>query len=413
MQSLVSTKAPELNARMARMAVGAMFFINGAAVATWASRIPAIQDKLQLGTGPLGIALLSMGIGALIAMSVAGALSSSIGSRPVIVWTMYISCLVLIFPPFASNLVLLSLSVVLLGIFLGSLDVAMNAHAVVVEKLYGSSIMSSFHALFSIGGIFGAFVGALFAFLRLGLETHFIVSAVTLCVFGAVMQRWLLPASADATGAKVSNTVHLETLQCMFGSPLIYSISVIMCCCFLVEGAMGDWSGVYLRRVLLTDPGFAALGYASFSIAMCAGRLTGDFVVQRLGRLRVVRYGSLVAIAGLCLVLLVPLPAVALVGFAAIGIGVANIVPIGFTAAGNAPDVEASKGIATVSLMGYVGLLAGPPLIGFAAEILTLKIALWILAVLMLLMIYLSKQMIGATAVAEDSLQAAEYPDVV
>ena len=402
-----------MNARTSRLAVGAMFFINGAAVATWASRIPAIQDKLQLGTGPLGIALLSMGIGALIAMSVAGAMASSIGSRPVIIWTMYLSCLVLVLPAFAPNLLFLCLSIVLLGVFLGSLDVAMNAHAVAVEKLHGSSIMSSFHALFSIGGIFGAFVGASFAWLKLGLEAHFISSAIFLCLLGSIMQRWLLPASVDATHAKVSNSVHLETLQCMLGSPLIFSIGVIMCCCFLVEGAIGDWSGVYLRRVLLTDAGFAALGYAAFSISMCCGRLTGDFLIGRFGRLHVVRIGSLIAIAGLSLVLSVPIPIFALVGFTLIGVGVANIVPIGFTAAGNASDVEPSKGIATVSLMGYVGLLAGPPFIGFAAEVLTLKVALWILAVLMLAMVALSRKMVGSGSGTGSELRKVEYPEVL
>src|ERR1700679_854682 len=147
----LAVKLPN-NLRMARFALGAIFFINGGAVATWASRIPAIQERLGLGTGQLGIALLSMAIGALIAMSLAGAMSTRSGSRPVIVWNMIFSCLSLLLPAFAPNLLLLSLSVAALGLFLGSMDVAMNAHAIAVERAYGRSIMSSFHALFSIGG---------------------------------------------------------------------------------------------------------------------------------------------------------------------------------------------------------------------------------------------------------------------
>jgi fucose permease len=281
--------------------------------------------------------------------------------------------------------------VVVLGIFLSSLDVAMNAHAVAVERNLGKPIMSSFHALFSIGGIFGAAVGALLAWMKVSPEPHFVGMAITLCVLGSLGQRWLLPASADATHAKISNTVHLETLQCMFGSKFIFAVSVILFCCFLVEGAIGDWSGVYLRRVLLTSQGFAALGYAAFSVAMCTGRLTGDIIIHKCGRLNVVRFGSLIAIAGLALVVTFKMPALSLLGFSLIGIGVSNIVPIGFTAAGNSKDVEPGKAIATVSLMGYVGLLIGPPLIGFTAEVVTLRVALGILGITMIAMLALSR----------------------
>lgn len=376
---------------MSRLAVGIMFFINGAAVATWASRIPAIQERLNLDTGPLGLALLSMSVGAMIAMSIAGALSSSVGSRPVIVWTMWLSCVALILPAFAPNLLFLCLSVVILGIFLSSLDVAMNAHAVVVERNHGSPIMSAFHALFSIGGIFGAATGALLAWLKIAPEPHFVGMAIFLCILGIIGQRWLLPAQADATHAKISNAVHLETLQCMFGSKFIFAVSVILFCCFLVEGAIGDWSGVYLRRVLLTSQGFAALGYAAFSIAMCVGRLSGDIIIHTCGRLNVVRFGSVIALAGLGLVVGFELPTVSLMGFALIGLGVSNIVPIGFTAAGNSKDVEPGKAIATVSLMGYVGLLIGPPLIGFTAQVVTLRVALGILGITMIAMMVLSQ----------------------
>jgi fucose permease len=391
MQNIALQNSSTPDTRLSRTAVGIMFFLNGAAVATWASRIPAIQERLNLDTGPLGLALLSMSVGAMIAMSLAGALSSSIGSRPVIVWTMYLSCLALILPAFATNLVFLCLSVVILGIFLSSLDVAMNAHAVAVERNHGSSIMSAFHALFSIGGIFGAATGALLAWLKIAPEPHFTGMAIFLCVLGFIGQRWLLPAEADATHAKISNTVHLETLQVMFGSKFIFAVSVILFCCFLVEGAIGDWSGVYLRKTLLTSQGFAALGYAAYSVAMCIGRLTGDIIIHKCGRLNVVRFGSLIALVGLALVVGFEVPAFSLIGFSLIGLGVSNIVPIGFTAAGRSQDVEPGKAIATVSLMGYVGLLLGPPLIGFAAQIVTLRVALGILGIMMVAMVVLSQ----------------------
>jgi MFS family permease len=409
-------QSPAVNVQAARIAIGTMFFINGGAVATWAARIPAVQDKLHLDTGPLGIALLSMAVGALIAMSIAGAIASSIGSRPVIIWTMYASCAALVLPAFAPNLPSLALSVVVLGIFLGSLDVAMNAHAVVVEKLHGSSIMSSFHALFSIGGIAGAIAGAIFAWLGIGLEVHFVGSAVVLCILGAVMQRWLLPASFDSTGTKMEGSAHLETLKCLYGSKLLFAISITMFCCFLVEGAVGDWSGVYLRRVLDADSGFAALGYACFSVAMCVGRLTGDYLIKRFGRLLLIRIGALMALAGVCVVLIPKIAVSALVGFSLIGLGVANTVPIGFTAAGNSQEVEASKAIATVSLLGYLGLLVGPPVIGFLAQAVTLPIALWLLGVLLVVIVVLSKDVVAAGTAGganRESLREVEYPEVI
>lgn len=387
--SVVEKLAPEPH--RARMAIGVVFFVNGAVVATWASRIPAIQTKLSLGTGNLGIALLSMAFGALAAMSFAGALSARFGSRPVIVWTLLFTCISLVFPAYAPDLLTLAISVAALGLFAGSMDVAMNAQAVAVERAYGRPIMSAFHALFSIGGIAGACFGALMASLRIGPESHFPAIACVLLAAGLICKKWLLPASADKTGAKVNASMHLDTLKLLASSKFLLALSVMMFCCFLVEGAMGDWSGVFLQQTLKTDAGFAALGYAAFSVAMTLGRLLGDKLNVKFGAAAMVRHGCVVAIVGLCLIIFPGQAVLALLGFAAIGLGVANIVPICFTSAGNAPNMEPGPTIATVALVGYFGLLAGPPIIGFAAEILTLRIALALLSILLISMILLAR----------------------
>lgn len=267
----------------------------------------------------------------------------------------------------------------------------MNAHAVAVERAYGRPIMSSFHALFSIGGIAGACLGAVMAGLKVNPEMHFPISAVILLIAGLFCKNWLLPASADATGAKVSGSIHAQTLKLLLSSNYLLALSVMMFCCFLVEGAMGDWSGVFLQQTLKTDAGFAALGYASFSVAMTLGRLFGDKLNQKFGAGAMVRYGCAVALLGLCLIIFPSIPTCALLGFAAVGLGVSNIVPICFTSAGNAPDMEPGPTIATVALVGYFGLLAGPPIIGFAAEILTLRIALALLSILLISMVFLAR----------------------
>lgn len=189
----------------------------------------------------------------------------------------------------------------------------------------------------------------------------------------------------------MSGSIHLDTLKLLSGSGFLLALSVMMFCCFLVEGAMGDWSGVFLQQSLKTDAGFAALGYASFSVAMTIGRLLGDKLNVKFGATAMVRYGCVVALIGLCLIIFPANPVLALFGFAFIGLGVSNIVPLCFTSAGNAPNMEPGPTIATVALVGYFGLLAGPPIIGFAAEVLTLRIALALLSILLISMILLAR----------------------
>ncbi len=379
----------------ARLALGIIFFINGMVIATWASRIPAIQLKLGLSAGPLGIALLSMGIGALISLSFAGWICSKFGSQKVIFATVNLLCFSLIFPAFASNLALLSISIVVMGVISATLDVAMNAHAVLLQRNYEQPIMSSFHALWSIGGIAGACTGAAMAYANIKPELHFPGVAVVLFVLGMVITGWLVPSAADtASGAQpignaLSNLLHLSK------SRFLIVISTVMFCCFLVEGAMADWSTVFLQEVLHASPGFAVLGYAGFSITMAMGRLCGDWLNNRLGQVALVLGGSLMATLGLSMVLLPMNQVLAVIGFCCVGIGVSNIVPIAFSAAGKTKDLDAAPAIALVALLGYFGLLVGPALIGFAAEFLSLRIALGLLTILLLVMALVSRDVVG------------------
>jgi MFS family permease len=377
----------------ARIATGAMFFLNGCAFSTWASRIPSIQDKLHVGTGLLGIALLSMAVGALIAMCFAGRLIATLGSRPTIGVMASCAAICLAVAGLPDNLILLSLVITVFGLTLGTMDVAMNSHAVVVEKVFRRPIMSGFHALFSIGGIFGACGGAAIAHLNIKPEWHFLGIALLLLLLNAIAYKFLLPSAVDKS-TKTQGGVNIkESLSYFTKDQALVAISVIMFCCFLTEGAIGDWSSVFMHSVLNTDTGTAALGYAAFSVTMAIGRFSGDLLVARLGQLLIVRAGSALAALGLALVLVpcaLPVP-LSIFGFALIGIGVANIVPIAFSAAGNVKGISAASAIATVALIGYFGLLAGPPLIGFLAEIVTLRLALIVIAALLATMMFYSK----------------------
>jgi MFS family permease len=377
----------------ARMATGAMFFINGCAFSTWASRIPSIQDKLHVGTGLLGIALLSMAVGALIAMCFAGRLIATLGSRPTIGIMAICAAFCLAAAGLPDNLILLSLVITTFGLTLGTMDVAMNAHAVVVEKAFRRPIMSGFHALFSIGGIFGACGGAAIAHLNIKPESHFAGVCIFLIALNVLSYKFLLPAAIDKSSTAQGGVNIKESISYFTKDQALVAISVIMFCCFLTEGAIGDWSSVFMHSVLNTDTGIAALGYAAFSVTMAIGRLTGDLLVAKLGQLLIVRAGSALAALGLILVLVpnaAPIP-FSIFGFALIGIGVANIVPIAFSAAGNVKGISAASAIATVALIGYFGLLAGPPVIGFLAEIVTLRLALIFIAFLLATMMFYSK----------------------
>lgn len=378
------------NVSAARKATGAMFFINGTAFATWASRIPAMQDKLHLGTGLLGTALLMMAFGALIAMCFAGRLIESKGSRTVTMLAMFGAMLFLAALSLSANLISLCVLIGIFGLLLGTMDVAMNSHAVVVERAYGRSIMSGFHALFSLGGIAGSSVGALMAHFNVDPLIHFPLCATALAGLGTYFQPKLLPASTDKNATGSSGTM-ADSLAHFVQSKRLVALSIIMFCCFLIEGAVGDWSGVYLKGTLQADAGMAAVAYAGFSVMMTAGRFSGDWLRERSGSTALVVGGSLLALFGLVLLIMCNQPWVAAVGFSLIGLGVSNIVPIAFTAAGNVTEIPTGSAIATVALIGYFGLLAGPPIIGFTAELITLRWALLFVGAQLVLMIVMAK----------------------
>ncbi len=353
--------------RRARLAVLAVFFTNGFGFSNWVVRIPAIQEKLSLSEGLLGLALLSIAVGGLASMSVTGWLAARFGSRPVVGATAVLFSLALILPPLASSYLSLSLVLLFFGAAAGSLDVSMNSQAVVVEKEYRRPIMTSFHAAFSIGGLAGAVTGGLLAFLGVGVAAHLSAVAILMLAAGALAYRGLLPASVDVADEGPA-----------FARPTwaLAGLGVIAFCVLLGEGAMADWSAVYLEGTLDTGPGFAAAGYAAFSLMMAAGRLAGDRLIERFGTFRVVRTAATLAATGLGTSLVVAEPLVSLVGFGAAGAGFSVIFPAALSAAGRTGEMPAGPAIAAVSTVGYFGFLAGPPAIGFIAELVGLGGAL-------------------------------------
>ncbi|HYO80235.1 MAG TPA: MFS transporter [Bryobacteraceae bacterium] len=362
--------------RRARLASSAIFLAHGLIVATWISRIPSVETKLSLSHGMLGIALLCIAIGSMLAMPVAGALIGRYGSKRCTVVATLGFCVSLLTLGLAWNPVSLGVLLVLYGAGAGAMDVSMNSQGVTVETYCGRRVMSGFHALFSVGGMLGSFAGGAIAAAGVPVSVHFAASAVVNAMITLSVLPWMLDESHEASHSDAP----------MFALPRgpVLGMGALTFCFFLCEGAIADWTAVFLRDALAAGPAAAASGYAAFSAAMAVGRFAGDAVTERFGPVRVIRVGGVLGAAGLLLVLLAASLPPALVGLVATGLGYAAIVPIVFGAAGRLRNVSHGAGIAAVTTMGFTGFLTGPPAIGWIAEWTSLRFALGTLVVLSL-----------------------------
>ena len=359
----------------ARLAVTFAFVAHGVVFGTWVSRIPAVKGELELGDARLGIALFAAALGTLVALPVAGITVARVGSRPGTAWGVPVFALILPFLALAPNLPALVVTLFLFGAAAAMLDVAMNAHSLAVEGTYGRPILSSFHAGWSFGGLLGAAVGALAAAADVEPFWHFLVVAVVVGVPGAFLERLLLPAEVDRPEAPPA-----------FVRPprRLLALAVLAFCGLFAEGAAADWGAVYLNESVGSGAGVAALAFACFSVAMAFTRLAGDAATVRFGPVTVTRGGGFVAALGLGgAIALASVPAT-LVGFLLMGVGLATVVPIAFRAAGSVPGIPAGIGIAGITTVGYAGFLVGPPLIGFVAEVTSLRAALLVVVGLLL-----------------------------
>jgi MFS family permease len=362
--------APAL--RRARLATATLFFANGCGLGSWVPHIPDVKIWHGLSEGALGLALLVIAAGAVVALPVAGALTARVGSRAVSRVAALWFCIVLPLPLLAPDMATLLAAFVLLGIGSGALDVAMNAHAVLIEERYSRPIMSSFHGLFSLGGLVGSALAGGASDLGVPPAEHLTTAAGILGVAVLLAWRALLPTAPAGGGGP------------LFALPRghFVTLGAIAFVALLAEGAMGDWSAVYIRMNLGAAASTAAYGFAAFSLAMAIGRLTGDRLVASYGAPAMLIGGALIGAGALAVALLIGDPFAAVVGFAGMGIGLSNVIPVVFSAAGRLPGLAPGIGIAAVSTTGYFGFLAGPPLIGLVAEMSSLPIGLGVVALL-------------------------------
>lgn len=357
-------------------AVAAAFALNGILLGSWASRIPAIVETHGLSETGLAALLLCMGVGALVSFPLAGRLSDGVGAVRVTraVAVIYLVGIVLVAA--APEPILLGAALFVFGGAHGAMDVCMNSWATEVEKAGRRSVMSSFHAMWSFGAGVGAGIGFAAVHLSVPVWAHFVgVAVLAAALFGPLMGiAWT--SQTRPRGAA-------DPVFALPRGPLLL-VGLIALASGLGEGAMADWSAIFLTDVVGSGEASATLGYAVFSVTMVAMRLMVDGLVTRFGPTRVARASGLIAAAGLVLAILPATLTAALLGFALMGVGYAALIPVAFSRAASDPIVPPGQGIAAVATLGYGSLLMGPPAIGLLAEATSLRVAFAVLAVVAL-----------------------------
>jgi predicted MFS family arabinose efflux permease len=358
--------------RLQQMSTRIAFFIAGLGIAAWAPLVPYAKARAGLDEGTLGLLLLCLGVGSILAMPLAGILATRFGCRRVATGGTLLICAALPLLATVSSIPALIATLFMFGAGLGTVDSTVNLQAVIVERASGKHMMSGFHGLFSLGGIVGA--AGVSALLGLGLTPLAAMLVVVVLLIGALLKcvPHMLPYGSESSGPA-------------FAIPhgIVLFIGGMCFIVFLTEGAALDWSAVFLAQERGIDTAYAGMGYAAFALTMTVGRLLGDRIVRKLGATRIILFGGLLAATGLFLATFAPSWQAALLGYALVGAGCSNIVPVLYTAVGKQTVMPESIAVPAITTLGYAGILAGPAVIGFVAHASSLSFAFGLMAVLL------------------------------
>ncbi len=366
--------------KVQRITVSAFFFFNGFLYANWAARLPELQESLGISHSSLGTLLFILALGAVIGMPFTGWLAVRYGSAFITKLFAIILCSAIAMIGFPSTLAVESIVFFAIGLFNGGMDVTMNEQAVLVERLWKKPIMSSFHGLWSVGMAAGAGTGALFSKTHTDLSIHFITVAVISCLTLMWASRYLIKEKPVRTGSEKTFVLPKR---------MIVPLGFIAFCGMLSEGSVGDWSAIFMNKVIGASESFSALAFGAFAAGMTTGRFTGDYFTMHYGKKKLLIADGLLAFAGLALVLGVASVWSTFLGFFLAGLGLATVVPVIYTTAGNAPGVSPSVGIAMATTIGYAGFFVGPPVIGYLADSFGLRIGLMFPLLLLVIMLVL------------------------
>ena len=380
---------PEIQLSAQRLSTRFSFFGLGFATAAWAPLIPFAQQRLHFNHADFGLLLLCSGLGAMLAMPATGKIVQRIGCRVPIGFALLLLAVLLPSLSLWTTPLMMAITLFLFGTAAGSLGVALNIQAVVVEKNSLKSLMSGFHGMASLGGLAGVLtITALLALSISSVMSAFAVSLLlVIIVFLSVpynikaVENTLLEASS-----KVKKSIRQRLPQ-----PLIILIGIACFIIFMTEGAAMDWSGIYLTQQYGVNTAFAGLAYTFFAIAMTTGRFTGDYLIRYFGEKKLLTYSAICATLGLALVSIAPYWWLVLVGYTLVGTGCSNIVPIMFSRAGRQTVMPSAVALSCVSTMAYTGILVGPAFIGMVSELIGLSTVFMALSGLLLLIVALNR----------------------
>lgn len=369
----MSSLAPISKTR-SRLSVAALFFLEGLCFATWGARIPAIQQQLGLSEAQLGSALFVIPVGLILSMPLTSWLISLFGTKRMLEFSILLYGLALVTLGLANTTPLLVAALFLFGLSSNAVNTTVNTQAVAVESLYGKSIMASFHGIWSTGGFTGAALGTLMIAANITPAQHFIFVFIVV-FFGALMTfRSLVP---DFHGFQ--SKANKQPIFVWPGKDLL-QLGLIAFCSMTCEGAMFDWSGVYFKKVVLAEHALVGVGYTAFMSTMAGTRFVADRFLHKYGLKRVLQWSGSVAATGYLVAVLFPYLITATIGFLLIGCGVSAVIPFVFGAAGRSKTVHPSTAIAAVSTIGFIGFLVAPPLIGWIAQLTSLRVSFLVIA---------------------------------
>ena len=364
----------EIDQKKVKLAVFATFLANGILFSSWLPYIPLVQKSLKLNNSVLGLALLAIAAGSLISMPLTGALCGKFGSKKVTLAAALIFTFILPLTIAATSLFLLISILLLFGAFNGAMAVAMNSQAVTVEKYFSKTMMSSFHGFYSIGGLSGVTIGGLLIELNTNPLLHLGGISALIIVLLLFSNHYFLSENFEPTQIKSATFI--------FPKGALLKIGALAFIALMAEGAMADWGAIFIQQSVKVNAGLAAMGYGAFSLMMAIGRLSGDRFTTKLGENKLISITAIIAGIGLSIVLISSHYIVAIIGFAIVGLGLSNLIPILFRSASQSSNLAPGASIAAVSSTGYLGFLAGPPVIGLIAEVSSLTTALWFVVAL-------------------------------
>jgi MFS family permease len=364
---------PFVQRRLHRIAVSSFFFLAGICFASWASRIPDIQAKLQLSNAALGGILLCLPIGLLSSLPIAGFLVAKFGSRVIVMLASVLYATTLPMLGFANSSTQLMITLFVFGFGGNMLNISINTQAVGTESLYHKPIMASFHGIWSTAGFSGAAIGTIM------VRFHVIPPYHYLCITGLACLILFI-----FSGKLIRKDGNQDEKQPIFARPdkSILNFGLIAFCSMICEGAMFDWSGIYFLKVVQPGAAWVTVGYTAFMCTMAAGRFVGDWVAYRLGMKRMLQLSGIMTAGGLLLAVLFPQFITATIGFLMVGAGVSSVIPMVYSTVGKSKVMSPGVAIAAVSTIGYLGFLFGPPFIGFIAQASSLRISFSFIAVM-------------------------------